>query len=89
MDSAKGSSRGYTKTRLELAWEKERTDQQKLLQDTQALVNELKDKVVTVETLRDKEKQEARKQIVDLNDLLEMEEQTTKRKWNEVNRSRP
>lgn len=41
LETSRGSARSYTKTRLELAWEKERQELHKLLTDTQKIVEEM------------------------------------------------
>lgn len=66
MEASRGSTRSYVKTKLELAWDKERQEQQRLLAETQKFIQEMRDKILTLETMRDKERQEARKQLHEL-----------------------
>lgn len=51
------------KTRLELSWQKEREDQQRLLQETSTLARDLRQTLFEVERERDKERLEGRRKL--------------------------
>lgn len=51
------------KTRLELSWQKEREDQQRLLQETSTLARDLRQTLFEVERERDKERLEGRRKM--------------------------
>lgn len=54
------------KTKLELSWQKEREDSQRLLQETSTLARDLRQTLVEVERERDKERLENRRRIEQL-----------------------
>lgn len=74
METSRGTTRSYAKTKMELAWDRERQEQQKLLQETQKFINEMRDKIFTLETMREKERQEARKQLHELKMVMDREQ---------------
>ncbi|XP_067141899.1 putative leucine-rich repeat-containing protein DDB_G0290503 isoform X2 [Centruroides vittatus] len=80
LESARGSSRTYARTRLELAWEKERAEQQRLLSEAQHVMSDLKSKLINVEKQRDKEKRDAKKRFHDLKNAIEKEHRDIKKK---------
>ncbi|XP_074603575.1 uncharacterized protein LOC141857068 [Brevipalpus obovatus] len=84
MEMSRGSTRSYTKTRLELAWEKERQEQQKLLAETQKLVEEMKNRAVSLEIAREKERSEARKQLQEMKVLMDKEQEDTQKRIGEL-----
>lgn len=51
------------KTKLELSWQKEREDQQRLLQETSKLARDLRQTLFEVERERDKERLESRRKL--------------------------
>ncbi|TDG45662.1 hypothetical protein AWZ03_007937 [Drosophila navojoa] len=51
------------KTKLELSWQKEREDQQRLLQETSTLARDLRQTLFEVERERDKERLEAKRKL--------------------------
>lgn len=51
------------KTKLELSWQKEREESQRLLQETSTLARDLRQTLVEVERSRDKERLENRRRI--------------------------
>src|SRR5699024_4176204 len=69
----RGTTRNYARTKMELAWEKERQENQRLLQETQRFIQELRDKLVGTESLREKEREEARKQLLELKSGMDKE----------------
>lgn len=78
------SSRMLAKTKLELAWDKERTEQQRLLAESRRLITKLGNQLIAVETSRDKERTEAKKQLFNLKQTMEGEQGETKKKIGEV-----
>lgn len=54
------------KTKLELSWQKEREDQQRLLQETSTLARDLRQTLFEVERERDKERLETRRKLEQL-----------------------
>ncbi len=80
----RGSTRNYAKTKMELAWDKERQDNQRLLQETQKFINEMRDKLMAIETLREKERQEARKQLQELKVVMDKEQEDTQKRIGEL-----
>ncbi|GFU08878.1 uncharacterized protein NPIL_696571, partial [Nephila pilipes] len=87
LESTRGQTRNIAKTRLELTWEKERTDLQNLLSESQKMVSELKGKVEQTETQRQKEKQAMRKQMLDMRSATEKDHQDSRRKMSELHSS--
>ncbi|CAG2167381.1 unnamed protein product [Oppiella nova] len=62
----RGSTRNYAKTKMELAWDKERQDNHRLLQETQKFIQELRDKLLNTEKIRERDRLEQRKQLQEL-----------------------
>lgn len=71
LEASRGSAKLYAKTRLELAWEKERTDLQKVLADTQTALAELKERFLKAEADREAEREASSKTIQDLRKKVE------------------
>lgn len=84
MESSRGSTRNYARPRLELAWEKERQEQQKLLQNTQRLVDDMRDKLIQMENHREKERSEARRQLHELKAIMDKEQEETQKRIGEL-----
>ncbi|GJQ68808.1 hypothetical protein Trydic_g5068 [Trypoxylus dichotomus] len=89
LEEEKILSSGRTKiaglrTRMELAWQKEREEQQRLLQETATLARDLRQTLYEVERERDKEKLEAKRKIDQLKKTTEEEQEETKRKLTEL-----
>lgn len=80
LESTRGSSRTYARTRLELAWDKERTEQHRLLAEAQHVMSDLKTKLINVEKQRDKEKRDAKKRFHDFKIAIEKEHRDIKKK---------
>lgn len=76
----RGSTRTYARTKMELAWEKERQENQRLLQETQKFIQELRDKLIGTESLREKERDEAHKNLLELKTNMDREHVETQRK---------
>uniref|UniRef100_A0A1B6EGY0 Uncharacterized protein n=1 Tax=Clastoptera arizonana TaxID=38151 RepID=A0A1B6EGY0_9HEMI len=72
------------KSRLELAWTKEREDQHRLLQETSTLARDLRQTLFEVERERDKERLEAKRRIEQLKKSTEEEQDENRKKLNEV-----
>lgn len=73
-----------TKTRLELSWQKEREDQQRLLQETSTLARDLRQTLFEVERERDKERLESRRKIDQIKKATEEELEEGRRKISEL-----
>lgn len=71
LEASRGSAKLYAKTRLELAWEKERTDLQKVLADTQTALGDLKERFLKAEADREAEREASSKAIQDLRKKVE------------------
>ncbi|XP_077519344.1 uncharacterized protein LOC144129224 [Amblyomma americanum] len=71
LEASRGSAKLYAKTRLELAWEKERTDLQKVLGDTQAALADLRQRFLSSEAQREAEREAAAKTIQELRKQVE------------------
>ncbi|KAL3200626.1 hypothetical protein MRX96_012908 [Rhipicephalus microplus] len=71
LEASRGSAKLYAKTRLELAWEKERSDLQKVLGDTQTALTDLKQRLLSAEAQREAEREAAEKTIRDLRKKVE------------------
>lgn len=69
---------------MELAWEKERQENHRLLQETQKFIGELRDKLMGTESLREKEREEARKQLLELKTGMDREHGGTQQKIAEL-----
>ncbi|OTF83213.1 hypothetical protein BLA29_001731, partial [Euroglyphus maynei] len=80
----RGSTRNYARTKMELAWEKERQENLRLLQDTQKFIQELRDKLVGTESIREKERDEARRQLLELKTNMDKEHVETQQKIAEL-----
>ena len=89
MEEEKILSSGRTKiaglrTRMELAWQKEREEQQRFLQETATLARDLRQTLYEVERERDKERLEAKRKQEQLKKSTEEEQEETKRKLTEL-----
>lgn len=73
-----------TKTRLELSWQKEREDQQRLLAETSTLARDLRQTLFEVERERDKERLESRRKIDTVKKATEEELEEGRRKISEL-----
>ncbi|KAL1376489.1 hypothetical protein pipiens_004377 [Culex pipiens pipiens] len=73
-----------TKTRLELSWQKEREDMQRLVQETSTLARDLRQTLFEVERERDKEKLESRRKIDQIKKTTEEEIEEGRRKVTEL-----
>ncbi|KAJ6222389.1 hypothetical protein RDWZM_000934 [Blomia tropicalis] len=80
----RGSTRNYARTKMEIAWEKERQENLRLLQETQRFIQELRDKLVGIESLREKEREESRKQLLELKNNMDKEHVDTEQKVSEL-----
>lgn len=74
------------RTRLELNWQKEREEQQRLLQETATLAKDLRQTLYEVERERDLEKLEAKRKIEQLKRSVNMDHQDTIGKVQELQR---
>ncbi|XP_050314721.1 restin homolog isoform X2 [Anthonomus grandis grandis] len=72
------------RTRMELAWQKEREEQQRLLQETATLARDLRQTLFEVERERDKERLEAKRKQDQYKKTSEEEQEETKRKLTEL-----
>ncbi|XP_046802532.1 COP1-interactive protein 1 isoform X3 [Lucilia cuprina] len=72
------------KTKLELSWQKEREDQQRLLQETSTLARDLRQTLFEVERERDKERLEAKRRQDQLKRTNEEEMEEGRRKIAEL-----
>ncbi|XP_026676761.1 LOW QUALITY PROTEIN: COP1-interactive protein 1-like [Diaphorina citri] len=72
------------KTRMELAWHKEREEQQRLLQETSTLARDLRQTLFEVERERDKERLEAKRRFDQMKKTTEEEQEECRRKLTEV-----
>lgn len=73
-----------TKSRLELTWQKEREDQQRLLAETSTLARDLRQTLFEVERERDKERLESRRKIDQVKKATEEELEEGRRKISEL-----
>ena len=73
-----------TKTRLELSWQKEREEQQRLLSETATLARDLRQTLFEVERERDKEHLESRRKIEQVKKATEEELEEGRRKISEL-----
>lgn len=73
-----------TKTRLELSWQKEREDQQRLISETSTLARDLRQTLFEVERERDKERLESRRKIDQVKKATEEELEEGRRKISEL-----
>lgn len=72
------------RTRIELAWQKEREEQQRLLQETATLARDLRQTLFEVERERDKERLEAKRKQDQIKKTSEEEQEENKRKLMEL-----
>ncbi|XP_054157646.1 kinesin-related protein 4-like [Oppia nitens] len=84
LDTARGSTRSYVKTKLELAWDKERQENLRLLQETQKFIQDLRDKLMNTEKVREKDRLEQRKQLQDLKSGMDRESEDTHKRVSEL-----
>ncbi|KAL7045841.1 hypothetical protein ACKWTF_002358 [Chironomus riparius] len=73
-----------TKTRLELSWQKEREEQQRLLSETATLARDLRQTLFEVERERDKERLELRRKVEQVKKSTEEELEEGRRKISEL-----
>jgi chromosome segregation ATPase len=73
-----------TKSRLEMTWQKEREDQQRLLSETSTLARDLRQTLFEVERERDKERLESRRKIDQIKKATEEELEEGRRKISEL-----
>ncbi|XP_063839420.1 uncharacterized protein LOC135088497 isoform X4 [Ostrinia nubilalis] len=71
-------------TRMELAWHKERDEQQRLLQETSTLARDLRQTLFEVERERDKERLDMKRRIEQLKRTTEEETEEAKKKVSEL-----
>ncbi|XP_073957350.1 uncharacterized protein isoform X3 [Choristoneura fumiferana] len=71
-------------TRMELAWHKERDEQQRLLQETSTLARDLRQTLFEVERERDKERLDMKRRIDQLKRTTEEETEEAKKKVTEL-----
>lgn len=79
-----GSKIPGTKTRIELSWQKEREEQQRLLQETSTLARDLRQTLFEVERERDKERLEMRRKLEQLKKNTDDEMEEGRRKISEL-----
>lgn len=72
------------RTRMELAWQKEREEQQRLLQETATLARDLRQTLFEVERERDKERLETKRKQEQLKKASEEDQDETRRKLTEL-----
>lgn len=72
------------RTRMELAWHKEREEQTRLLQETSTLARDLRQTLFEVERERDKERLEAKRKQEQLKKTADEEQEENRRKLNEL-----
>lgn len=72
------------RTRMELAWQKEREEQQRLLQETATLARDLRQTLFEVERERDKERLESKRKQDQFKKTAEEEQEENKRKITEL-----
>ncbi|XP_057661473.1 early endosome antigen 1 isoform X2 [Diorhabda carinulata] len=72
------------RTRMELAWQKEREEQQRLLQETATLARDLRQTLFEVERERDKERLEAKRKLDQLKKASEEDQDENKKKVTEL-----
>lgn len=89
MEEERLLSSGRTKvvgmrTRMELAWQKEREEQQRLLQETSTLARDLRQTLFEVERERDKERLEAKRKQEQLKKTAEEEQEENRKKLTDL-----
>ncbi|KAK3928455.1 Homeobox protein cut-like 1, partial [Frankliniella fusca] len=72
------------KTRMELAWHKEREEQTRLLQETSTLARDLRQTLFEVERERDKERLEAKRRLDQIKKTTEEEQEENRKKVMEL-----
>lgn len=72
------------RTRMELAWQKEREEQQRLLQETATLARDLRQTLFEVERERDKERLEAKRKQEQIKKTSEEDQEENRRKLTEL-----
>lgn len=72
------------RTRMELAWQKEREEQQRLLQETATLARDLRQTLFEVERERDKERLEGKRKLDQLKKASEEDQDENKKKVTEL-----
>ncbi|KAK5639511.1 hypothetical protein RI129_012003 [Pyrocoelia pectoralis] len=72
------------RTRMELAWHKEREEQQRLLQETSTLARDLRQTLFEVERERDKERLESKRKQEQVKKALEEDQEESRRKLSEL-----
>lgn len=72
------------KTRMELAWQKEREEQQRLLQETATLARDLRQTLFEAERERDKERLEAKRKYDQFKKTSEEDQEESKKKITEL-----
>jgi MICOS complex subunit MIC60 len=72
------------RTRIELAWQKEREEQHRLLQETSTLARDLRQTLFEVERERDKERLEAKRKQDQLKKMMDEELEENRKKITEV-----
>lgn len=72
------------KTKLELSWQKEREDQQRLLQETSTLARDLRQTLFEVERERDKERLESKRKLDQIKRATEEEMEEGRKKIAEL-----
>ncbi|XP_034249041.1 uncharacterized protein LOC117649948 isoform X3 [Thrips palmi] len=72
------------KTRMELAWHKEREEQTRLLQETSTLARDLRQTLFEVERERDKERLEAKRRMDQIKKTTEEEQEENRKKVMEL-----
>ncbi|XP_063703120.1 titin homolog isoform X2 [Culicoides brevitarsis] len=73
-----------TKTKLELSWQKEREEQQRLVQETATLARDLRQTLFEVERERDKERLESKRKIEQIRKMTEEELEDGRKKISEL-----
>lgn len=72
------------KTKLELAWQKEREEQHRLLTESHKMARDLKQRLLDVEGARDKERLEAKRHLDEFRELVDAEQKETQQKVDEL-----
>uniref|UniRef100_T1JA69 Leucine zipper homeobox-associated domain-containing protein n=1 Tax=Strigamia maritima TaxID=126957 RepID=T1JA69_STRMM len=72
------------RTKLELAWQKEREEQQRLLHESHRMAKELRQRVIDLENSKDGERTEAKRQLEDLRKTVEADQAETQIKISEL-----
>ena len=80
----RGATRNYAKTKMELAWDKERQENQRLLQETQRFIQDLRDKLLNTDKVREKERLEMRKQMQELKNSMDKDTEESHKRSSEL-----